>query len=325
MATTNGITGYVKFDECECGKKGFREERHATAYMLNKRRLTEAVDVVECPVGSCFHPFNPTIRDKAAYIDFLTETAASVKQPRPALPPSRPLTQNLPLPRPRVELSPSPPRPPPTPSPALSPEARSCLKVRYASEDIARFHLANMPEGRDEQRVYECSACGDWHLTSHEYDPSQIVEKKLMTFGHEPHAVTVVEGRYPDGKVASITLRHARAFVRIRVEHFPLLASVLAFVGARPPMAKSQSPSPKTNRPMRILEMLTGREMTTSEVAHELGVSTHQTRSVLATMRKSGRIEYGAPVVRSGQTLPTWRLPGAAPARDAARAVRETL
>lgn len=309
MATTNGITGYVKFDECECGKKGFREERHATAYMLNKRRLTEPVDVVECPVGSCFHPFNPTIRDKAAYIEFLTDTAASAKQPRPALPPSRPLTQNLPLPRARVELSPSPPPPPSTPSPVFQPEARSCPKNRYASEAMALFVLANMPEGRGEQRVYECNVCGDWHLTSHEYDPSHIVEKKLMTFGHEPHAVTVVAGSYPDGKVASLTLRNAKAFIRVKAENFPQLASALAFAGARPPMAKSQSPSPKTNRPMRILEMLTGREMTTSEVAHELGVSTHQTRSVLATMRKSGRIEYGAPVVRNGQTLPTWRLP----------------
>ena len=70
-----------KFDDCECGKPGFRHERHATTYMLNKRRQTEPVDVVECPVGSCFHVFNPTVRDKETYLKFLVETDAAAKHP----------------------------------------------------------------------------------------------------------------------------------------------------------------------------------------------------------------------------------------------------
>lgn len=298
-----------KFDDCECGKPGFRHERHATTYMLNKRRQTEPVDVVECPVGSCFHVFNPTVRDKEAYLKFLVETHAAAKHSRPALPPSKPLTQSLPLAGLPVEPSPRSPPPPPAPSPASSPEARSCPKVRYASEAIALFSLANVPEGHGEVRTYHCNVCGKWHLTSREYDPSHIVEEELVTFGHEPHTVAVAAGRYPDGTVASLTLRHSKGYVRINAENFPQLASALAFVGALPPSAKAQTSSTKVDRPGRVLQMLDGTEMTTSEISDELGISTVLTRPMLTRMRKSRRIEYGTPVVRNGQTVPTWRLP----------------
>lgn len=310
--TTNGITGYVKFDDCECGKQGFRQERDAKAFMLYKKRQTDPVGMVECPVGSCFHVrvFNSTIRDEDDLKNWLTETAASAKQPRPALPPTRPLTHNLPLARSRViELAP-PPLPPPTPTPASSSEARSCPKNRYASKAMAVFVLSNMPEGRAEQRVYECNACGDWHLTSHEYDPSQIVEERLMTFGHEPHAISVVKGSYPDGKVASLTLRNAKGFVRIRAENFPQLASALASVASRPPTSTPRPSTSRESRPMRVLEMLRSREMTTSEIADELGVSTAQTRPLLAGMRKDGQIEKReSAIVRYGQNVSLWSLP----------------
>lgn len=304
--TTNGTA----WDACECGKKGFKEERRARAYVLGKKRLTEPDEYVECPVGSCFHVFNPTIRDKQAFLKFLTETAASPKQPRPALPPSRPLTHSLPLARARVvDLAASPP-PPPTPSPASTSEPRSCAKVRYASEEIALLVLESMPEGRGEQRAYECRICGEWHLTSHEHDPSQIVEEKIMAFGHEPYAITVVKGRYPDGKVASLTLRNARAFVRIRAENLPQLVSALVIVGALPPPGKPQAPDAKISRPTRILEMLAAREMTTAEIADELGVSTAQTRSLLAGMSKDGRVEKKrSTIVRYGQNVSIWSRP----------------
>lgn len=301
-------TNRIAWDVCECGKPGFKLERDVTAYMLKKRRSTEPVDMVECPVGSCFHPFDPTIRNKQAYLNFLVETQVSAKQRRPALPPSRPLTQSLPLGRACVEQSPAPP-PPPTPSRA-SHELRPCApKVRYGSEAIARFHLASMPEGRREQRVYECTACGDWHLTSHEYAPSQIVEERLVAFGHEPHAITVTAGRYPDGRAASLTIRNAKGSVRVKAENFPQVVTALMAVGALPQSPEPQQRSAKPTRPVRVLEMLADREMTTSEIAASLGVPPSQTRPMLGTMRKSGRIENGTPVVRNGQTVPTWRLP----------------
>lgn len=311
--TTNGQHTF-KFDDCECGKQGFRQERDAKAFLLHKKRQTDSVGMVECPVGSCFHVrvFNSTIRDEDDLRNWLTDTQASARQPRPALPAARPLTQSLPLARARIELSPppTPPTPPPTTTPASTPEPRSCVKVRYGSEEIASLVLANMPEGRDEQRIYHCNWCGEWHLSSREYDPSQIVAEKLMAFGHEPHAITVVKGSYPDGKVASLTLRNARSFVRVRAENFSQLVSALVIVGALPPPGKPQASSARTSRPARVLEMLSVRDMTTSEIADELGVSTAQTRPLLAAMWKDGRIEKKrSAVVRYGQNVPLWCFP----------------
>lgn len=296
----------VKFDDCECGKRGFRQERDAKAFMLYRRRLTEPVDVLECPVGSCLHVFNPTIRDKEAYRNFLIETQASAKQPRPALPASKPLTQNLPFTG--LLAAPSPPAPPPTPPPPSTPEPRSCAKVRYGSEAIARFSLARIPKGHGERRAYECNVCGKWHLTSNEYDPSRIKEEELIAFGHEPDGVTVVAGRYPDGKVASLTLRQFRVQVRIKAENFPQLATALALVIDQPASGQPQRSSQKVDRQGRVLEILSGRVMTTREIADDLGISTVATRALLNRMMTAGRINNGASVFLNGQNIRTWRL-----------------
>lgn len=301
--TTNGHA--VKFDYCECGKRGFRQERDAKAFMLYKRRQTEPVDVLECPVGSCLHVFNPTIRDKEAYRDFLIETQASARQPRPALPASKPLTQNLPLTGSLVTPSPPAPAPPPTPPPPSTPVPRSCAKVKYGSQAIAHFSLARIPKGHGERRAYECNVCGKWHLTSNEYDPSHIKEDEIIAFGHEPDGVTVVAGRYPDGNVASLTLRQFRVQVRIKAENFPQLATALALVTDQLASGQPLRPSQKRGR---VLEILHDRTMTTGEIADEIGSSRVATRSLLNRMMGDHLIENGVPVLRHGQNIETWRI-----------------
>lgn len=223
--STNGIV----WDVCECGTKGFKQERDATAYMLNKRRLTEPVDMVKCRIGSCFHVFDPTIRDKKTYVKFLEDTARSATQSRPHCQPPKPLTQRLPLGGAITSVA-APPAAAPPPAPPSKP---ACAKVKYGSEAMAVFALENVPENHGELRAYECSTCKQWHLTSKEYDPSQIVEEVLTTFGQEPHVVTVVAGCYPNGKVASLTLRQSRVYVRVRAKDFPQLRDALGFAERR--------------------------------------------------------------------------------------------
>lgn len=310
--------GTTRFDDCECGKQGFKEERGARAHMLSRRQRQEPVDMVACNVGSCFHVFNTIRWKKEQFLEHLRETQKPAGQPRPKFHPPSPLTQRLPLAGVTASVERSPPSPTPTPS-----AARACVKTKYGSEAMALFALANMPEDHGELRAYECNICRQWHLTSKEYDPSQIVEEMLMAFGHEPHVVTVVAGCYPDGKVASLTLRQSKVYVRIKAENFPQLGDALAYAERRnestaqhdlrpgkPTKPQPSNPSSGVDRRDRVLGALgAGREMTARELADALAIPPTQMRAMLKRMFKAGLIENGSLVTRSGVPAHTWRLP----------------
>jgi len=112
-----------------------------------------------------------------------------------------------------------------------------------------------------------------------------------------------------DDKILTKAAAAGRPWWEWAATHERAFAAAYDALGVLPPSAKSQSSSAKVDRAGRVLEMLDGTEMTTGEISEELGISTVLTRPMLARMRKSGRIEYGTPVVRNGQTVPTWRLP----------------
>ena len=318
MGMAGRFQQWVQFDVCECGKPGFENEGDARRFMLGKRARSEQAEMLQCPAGNCWHVYNPLIRPRDVYIRFLTETARPPAPPRPRMPLTRPLFTGTPT----AAVKPAPPpapRPEVKTAPTLTPaEPRTCAKVKYASEAMALFSLAKIPEGHGEVRAYDCGACGGWHLTSKEFDPSTIVDEVLVTFGHDPNAVTVSAGRYPDGKIAGITIRSSRGSVRVRAENLPQLATALAFV--RPPeptpspASQPAAPAPVSERRVgpapaqdEILDVRASGPATASEVAALAGVTMSRARSLLKKLCGKGLVEAGPLVTRSGQQAVTWK------------------
>lgn len=199
-----GNAQYVPFEDCACGKKGFREEKNATRYMLNKQRCSEPVDKVKCPVGECWHTFNPAIRDKADYTRFLTETSGRDFERRRRV------------------------GDPPTVPPQEGPSA--CAKIAYASEKLARAALeAARGRAHETKRAYACPICSRWHLTSREFDPTTIVDTELLSFAGGGESVIMFVGRYPDGTLAGVSFK-GKTVVRIRTEHAHAVRAILDLV-----------------------------------------------------------------------------------------------
>jgi len=196
----------VKLDLCSCGKHGFRKESEATRYVVGRRRLTDSVEHVKCPVGDCFHTFNPAVRNRASYVTFLSETAGQPQRPRGG--------------DPEDAGSSSP-----------GSRATACTKVGYGSERVATLALKGAREaGRDEKRAYACPACSRWHLSSaEEFFPfDSIVYEELLAFAQAGEAFTLSVGRYPSGLVANVTLTGSRVgVVRIHAQHLAPLRFVL--------------------------------------------------------------------------------------------------
>lgn len=312
MGMAGNVQHWPKFDRCSCGKNGFKEQRDATTFMLNKHRVTEPAEMLRCPVGDCFHVYNPGIRDRSTYLKFLIDTQNfEFKPKRPELPaPSAPLTQQLPIAKASIVTTST--NAPPSSETSLpnSSATKPCFKIKYASKAIAEFTLANMPEGRDEVKVYECTTCGKWHLTSKEFAPSEIVEEELVTFGKEPYAVTVSVGKYPDGQPASLNLRGVKGQVRVNADNIPQLLNAIRFVSSEPTAtatptaalvptpalrAAVETPAapnaPKAPR-AKILEFLESNgPATIRAVAAHFGITDAHAAMSVKTLRKLGSAE----------------------------------
>ena len=214
MGMAGRSTDYVPFDKCKCGKPGYRQEKDANRHMLAKRRLTEPSEKMLCPVGDCWHVYNPGVRDKAAYEKFLAETAGEPAKMRPRDPEQLPVAAAAaPTPQPRT--------------------ATNCTKTGYGTEHIAQLVLAHAQDaGRDEKRAYQCGTCGRWHLTSlDEFFPSDtIVMEEVLSLVHKSgESVALSVGRFPNGQTANVTFCTSRgASCRISAEHLTPLRLVLA-------------------------------------------------------------------------------------------------
>lgn len=208
----------VPFDKCKCGKHGFLKESDLTRHMLNLRRTSEPVDKVKCPVGDCWHFFNPLINGKEAYLRMLTATAGHELQSKPVEPPGR--LDDVPASTTAAMTAPAPASTLATNTPSMSTYS-ACAKVGYATEKFATVALRAVQEqGREEKRIYHCPQCGRWHLTSLEFDRSTVVEEELVAFSNGTETTVVMfAGRYPDGSLASIIFKGSRATIRIRPEH----------------------------------------------------------------------------------------------------------
>lgn len=205
----------VSFDTCACGKPGFRHERDATRYVVEKKRLTEPAEKVVCPAGDCWHVFNRTTQDKDAFLTYLRATAGQ--------PPKTKAVENE-----------------TTNGRSLSADTSSrtgtnCNKTGYGSEKLAKAALEYAQRARrDEKRAYQCKTCKRWHLTSLEqfYSADEITIEELLSFTQGGEAITVSAGRYPNGKIANVTLASSRgASLRIHAEHLTPLEVVLGSLG----------------------------------------------------------------------------------------------
>jgi hypothetical protein len=212
----------VPFDRCKCGKSGFKRESDVTKHVLNLRRMSEPVEKIQCPVGDCWHVFNPLIKEKDAYVKMLTETAGRVFRPKMVEPPAAEKIGAS------VELRDTFVGPPPD-APAPSATA-PCAKIGYANEHLAAMALRSLQKGRDEKRTYQCPQCRRWHLTSLEFERSTVVEEELVALGTGfESAVVVLAGRYPDGSLASLLFRSAKGTIRIRGEYLPVIALAMEY------------------------------------------------------------------------------------------------
>lgn len=199
-----------QWDTCRCGKPAFKKESDATKYMLNKRRVSEPVDVVRCPVGDSFHVFNPGIREKNDYIRYLTETAGQPARPKVREPAD-------------LGSGSSPP--------VSHPTRPTCTKLGYGTERLATVALKQAQEaGRSEKRAYQCPSCGRWHLSSlEEFFPAEsITYEELLGCVQLGEQITVSVGRYPNGTIANLMFSGPRGgSFRIFAEHLTPLRLVL--------------------------------------------------------------------------------------------------
>jgi hypothetical protein len=197
------------FDVCACGKKGFRNERDASRYVVEQRRRTEPSEKVSCPVGELWHVFNLCRSTRASYVAYLTATAG---QP--------------PVSRAERSTVGAPPG-------LVHPRSTACTKTGYGSERLAQLALSTAREsGRDEKRAYQCPTCRRWHLSSVQefFTSDQIEAEELLSLVQGAGEVlTASAGRYPDGRVAHVTLQSSRGHsVRLNAEHIIPLRLALA-------------------------------------------------------------------------------------------------
>jgi len=222
MGYEGRIHGHVPFDTCKCGKPGYREEKNVTRYMLYKQRVTEPVDKVMCPVGDCWHVFNPGDRDRARFIKFLEDSAGETFRSK-----ARHVTQ------PATTATPSPP------------QRGACSKVGYGTERVAQLALAKSKEaGRAEKRAYQCPSCSMWHLSSVEqfFASDTITSEGLLSFTQAGEVISVSIGRYPHGQIANLTFSTSRGTsLRVHADNFIPLQVALASVEAAPTPASEAS------------------------------------------------------------------------------------
>jgi hypothetical protein len=213
MGMAGNEQNQVRWNICKCGKPGFVKESDATRFMVNRRRLSEPVDSVRCPVGDCIHTFNPGIKEKQEYLKYLTDTAGHAAR--------RKVRDTAAL---AVQGS--------TEASTSHVASRvACNKLGYGSETLANGALRQAREaGRNEKRVYECPTCGRWHLSSLEefFPVESIAYEELLGYVQQGELVSVYVGRYPSGTIANVTFSSARGVaLRIHAEHLNPVRLVL--------------------------------------------------------------------------------------------------
>lgn len=210
----------IVFDDCECGYQGFLKESEATKFRLIRQQQGEPVDQVKCPVGKCWHVFNPMIRDKANYLQMLQ--AGNRRPPR-----VRVIRNDVRAPV-ANDAAPSPLPATPSSSPAVP-----CAKIGYGTREIAEAALADLQSaGRDEKRCYECEHCRKWHLTSLAafVDPATITQTEVLSFMQSGDQVTVQLGKWPDNTVAGVSLHWRTLYLRLSPENASALMRTLGVV-----------------------------------------------------------------------------------------------
>jgi hypothetical protein len=246
--------------------------------------------------------------------------------PRPPMPPTPPQAL-VKVERVAKEEPEAPPRPrprvvdPPESEPMTinGGGSRSCVKIGYGSEALAKAMIViAQRQGTDVKRAYKCPDCGKWHLTSLETPPDGTISHvEILTFNQNGKPVSVLLGRWSNGKVAQVRITQDGASVSIHATNANVLGAALAFVlgevatsgaseaeGEAVASAENEEDEPARRgsrlSPMtrdRIVEAVRADPgLDAEEIAERAGLARTSVQSVVVELVREGRLlRKGAP------------------------------